>query len=78
MLHVTIPFEEKSTSNLPGDNLRYYRQRKSLTTRQLAEQMFHEYYDEVEICTEAAEHHFKSAHQIRSRFMVNCSDLDNM
>ena len=39
MLHVTIPFEEKSTSNLPGDNLRYYRQRKSLTTRQLAEQI---------------------------------------
>ena len=39
MLHVTIPFEEKPTSNLPGDNLRYYRQRKSLTTRQLAEQI---------------------------------------
>ena len=27
LLHVTIPFEEKPTSNLPGDNLRYYRQR---------------------------------------------------
>lgn len=39
MLHVTIPFEEKPTSNLPSDNLRYYRQRKSLTTRQLAEQI---------------------------------------
>lgn len=39
MLHVTIPFEEKPTSNLPGDNLRYFRQRKSLTTRQLAEQI---------------------------------------
>ena len=26
---------------------------------------FHKYYDEVEICAEAAEHHFKSAHQIR-------------
>ena len=39
MLQVTIPFEEKPTSNLPGDNLRYYRQRKSLTTRQLAEQI---------------------------------------
>ena len=39
MLHVTIPFEEKPASNLPGDNLRYYRQRKSLTTRQLAEQI---------------------------------------
>ena len=37
LLHVMIPFEEKPTSNLPGDNLRYYRQRKSLTTRQLAE-----------------------------------------
>ena len=37
LLHVTIPFEEKASSNLPGDNLRYYRQRKSLTTRQLAE-----------------------------------------
>ena len=36
---------------------------------------FHEYYDEVEICTEAAEHHFKSAHQIRNRFMVDRSDL---
>ena len=39
------------------------------------EQSFHEYYDEVEICTEAAEHHFKSAHQIRNRFMVDRSDL---
>lgn len=39
MLHVTILFEEKPTSNLPSDNLRYYRQRKSLTTRQLAEQI---------------------------------------
>ncbi len=39
LLHVTIPFEEKPTSNLPGDNLRYYRQRKSLTARQLAKQM---------------------------------------
>ena len=39
LLQVTIPFEEKPTSNLPGDNLRYYRQRKSLTTRQLAEQI---------------------------------------
>ena len=38
-------------------------------------QSFHEYYDEVEICTEAAEHHFKSAHQIRNRSMVYRSDL---
>lgn len=36
---------------------------------------FHEYYDEVEICTEATEHHFKSAHQVRNRFMVDRSDL---
>ena len=39
LLHVTIPFEEKPTSNLPGDNLKYYHQRKALTTRQLAEQI---------------------------------------
>mgnify|MGYP004636591437 FL=1 len=36
---MTLPFEEKPKSNLPGDNLKYYRQRKSLTTRQLAEKM---------------------------------------
>lgn len=39
MLHLTIPFEEKPKTNLPGDNLRYYRLRKRLTTRQLAEQI---------------------------------------
>ena len=39
MLHMTIPFKEKPKSNLPGDNLRYYRLRKQLTTRQLAEQI---------------------------------------
>ena len=39
------------------------------------EQSFHEYYDEVEICAEAAERHFKSAHQIRNRSMVDRSDL---
>lgn len=39
MLHLTIPFEEKPKNNLPGNNLKYYRQRKSLTTRQLAEQI---------------------------------------
>lgn len=39
------------------------------------EQSFHEHYDEVEICTEAVEHHFKSAHQIRNRSMVDLSDL---
>ena len=39
MLHLAIPFEEKPKTNLPGDNLRYYRLRKRLTTRQLAEQI---------------------------------------
>ena len=39
------------------------------------EQSFHDYYDEVEICDEAAERHFKSAHQIRNRSMVDRSDL---
>ena len=38
-LHLTIPFEEKPKTNLPGDNLGYYRLRKRLTTRQLAEQI---------------------------------------
>lgn len=31
--------EEKPKNKLPGNNLKYYRQRKSLTTRQLAEKM---------------------------------------
>lgn len=39
------------------------------------EQSFHAYYDEVEICAEAAEKHFKSAHQIRNRTMVDRSNL---
>ena len=39
------------------------------------EQSFHEYYDEVEICAKSAECHFKSAHQIRNRSMVDRSDL---
>ncbi len=39
LLHLTIPFEEKPRSNLPCDNLRYYRQRKQMTTRQLAEKL---------------------------------------
>lgn len=39
------------------------------------EQSFLEYYDEIEICSESAEKHFKSAHQIRNRFMVDRSDL---
>lgn len=39
------------------------------------EQSFHEYYDEIEICAESAGRHFKSAHQIRNRSMVDRSDL---
>ena len=39
------------------------------------EQSFHEYYDEIEICAAFAEKHFKSAHQIRNRSMVDRSDL---
>lgn len=39
LLHLIISFEEKSKSNLPNDNLRYYRQRKQITTRQLAEKL---------------------------------------
>ncbi|HHN8478232.1 helix-turn-helix transcriptional regulator [Clostridioides difficile] len=37
LIHLTVPFEEKPKNKLPGDYLRYYRLRKSLTTRQLAE-----------------------------------------
>ena len=40
-----------------------------------SEQSFHEYYDEIEICAASAEKHFKSAHQIRNRSMVDRSDL---
>ena len=39
LLHLTIPFEEKPKTNLPGDNLRYYRQRKQMTTRHIAEKL---------------------------------------
>ena len=39
LLHSTIPFEEKPKTNLPSDNLKYYRQRKQMTTRQLAEKL---------------------------------------
>lgn len=39
LLHLTIPFEEKPKTSMPSDNLRYYRQRNNLTTRQLAEQI---------------------------------------
>lgn len=39
LLHLTILFEEKPKTNLPSDNLKYYRQRKQMTTRQLAEKL---------------------------------------
>ena len=39
------------------------------------EAAFHDYYDEVEICEEAARAHFKAAIQIRNRCMVDRSDL---
>lgn len=39
------------------------------------EQTFQNYYDEIEICAESAERHFKSAHQIRNRSMVARSHL---
>ena len=39
LLHLTIPFEEKPKTNLQSDNLKYYRQRKQMTTRQLAEKL---------------------------------------
>lgn len=39
------------------------------------EKSFLEYYDEVEICAEASQTHYKSAIQIRNRTMVNRSDL---
>ena len=39
LLHLTISFEEKPKTNLPSDNLKYYRQRKQMTTRQLAEKL---------------------------------------
>ena len=39
------------------------------------EDSFHYYYDEIEICAESAEKHFKSAHQTRNRAMVDRSDM---
>jgi len=36
---------------------------------------FREYYDEIEICDRASIVHFKAAHQIRNRQMVDRSDL---
>lgn len=39
------------------------------------EEAFREYYNEIEICEEAAGKHFKAAYQIRNRCMIDCSDL---
>ena len=36
---------------------------------------FDEYYDAVEICSESSDKHFKSAHRVRNRTMVERSDL---
>lgn len=39
------------------------------------EESFRDYYDEIEICEAAAGCHYKNAHQIRNRAMVDRSDL---
>lgn len=39
------------------------------------EQSFHDYYDEVEVCTESSMAHFKAAIQIRNRSMIDRSNL---
>lgn len=39
------------------------------------EESFHDYYDEIEICAESVEKHFKAAHQIRNRSMVDRSNI---
>ncbi len=39
------------------------------------EKSYLDYYDEVEICTESAEAHYKSAIQIRNRNMIDRSNL---
>ena len=39
------------------------------------EASFTEYYDEIEVCPDAAAGHFKAAHQVRNRWMVDRSDL---
>ena len=37
LIHLTVMFEEKPKDKLPGDYLKYYRLRKSFTTRQIVE-----------------------------------------
>ena len=39
------------------------------------EESFRDYYDEIEMCEAAAGCHYKNAHQIRNRAMVDRSDL---
>ena len=39
------------------------------------EDNFDDYYDEIEICDESSRAHFKSAIQIRNRYMVDRADL---
>ena len=39
------------------------------------EESFRDYYDEIEVCEAAAGSHYKNAHQIRNRAMVDRSDL---
>ena len=39
------------------------------------EQSYLDYYDNIEICEESAEAHFKSAIQVRNRSMIDRSDL---
>ena len=39
------------------------------------EQSYPNYYDEVEICSESSDAHYKSAIQVRNICMVDCSDL---
>ncbi len=39
------------------------------------EKSFREYYDEIEVCGASADGHFKGAHQVRNREMVDRSDL---
>lgn len=36
---------------------------------------FEEYYDEIVLCQESAESHFKNAIQKRNRYMIDCADL---
>ena len=40
LIHLTVPFEEKPQNESPDTVLRYYRLRKSLTTRQVAEAVY--------------------------------------